>query len=407
MRIAEQTKGLTLLLTIALIHSAGAQVAATGSADTSKSSSGQEVVDGEQLTDDELDALIAGAGIGGKLRRWEKDLTFQGVAGYNDNVLRGPFREDGSVFYGASVEAFFWRLPREGKLDFYTYLLADTIRYPDAEGIDGETLVLTQSKLSKSFSDSFEAGTVFQYTYADQVFDVSTDELDSDTTLLRFHQWVGRVYAERKVARNYLVSLEGAVKYINFLESSDDYTAPSLELSVERAFKGRSKASFRYQVGRKIYTEREQRGKSGDVIEMSALEWTWHEIGFDWRQQWGKNGNIRNDTKIFWKLNRDNGSGYYDFNRYGIKNSLHYQIGKWDLEGEVKISQYDYLVQTVGAGDEAFYARTDTHARARLARLMSDHFKWYVEYSREESFSDRESDAFRQIRWILGIERSF
>ena len=360
-----------------------------------------------EFSDSELDALIDGGGFGAAAKQWSTEITVQGMAGYDDNVLRGPFLEQVSLFYGGSIDAFLWRLPAEGKFDFYTYLLAEAVVYPDVAEIDQEIIVLSQSKLGKKVTDRLNLGTVFQYTYADQVYDVSVSELDRDTTTLRFQQWGGRLSVERIFAGDFRILLDYNFKRVNFDDPADDYTAPSLKLSLKRPLGDNSKMIFSYEWGGKDYDERRQRDESGNTIAAAALRWTWQEFVFDIRQKFGENGKFGNSTKIFWKINRDNGSGYYNFDRFGVKEKVRYEFGKFELEFSAKVSRYEYDVQTVSSVDDTLYSRTDLSAKVRISRKIGEKFNFYGEYAWEQSLSMRSRDAYDQNRCLVGFERTF
>ncbi len=112
-------------------------------------------------------------------------------------------------------------------------------------------------------------------------------------------------------------------------------------------------------------------------------------------------------TKLTVKLNRDNGSGYSDYDRYKISQKVRLEKKSWSLVGEFNYSFNHYGVKTVDFSDNNLYQRSDLSALVRVNKNISEKLKVFAQWSREESRSNRIEDEYKQNVINLGFERTF
>ena len=361
------------------------------------------------FNDAQLDALIAGADPGEetKISSWSKEFTLLVQGGYNDNVLQGAFAEESSPFISVSLEGFIWKISNEGRKDSYWYILGEQYYYPDAEGVERENLIILQNRVTWNPGQTLSGGYKFTFTYADEVFDISRSDLEIESTTLEFKQFDMAPFARWNLSANSYLQLEGGAQRNYFQDSSDDYTDPYARLSYQKRFSFGGKLKLAFKTGRKIYDERTQRDENGFSVEDTDLQWQWHEASVAWKQDWMGEKWFQTTTKLTVKLNRDNGMGYSDYDRYKISQKVRLEKKSWSLVGEFNYSFNHYAVQTVDFSDNHLYQRSDLSALVRVNKNISEKLNVFVQWSREESRSNRIEDEFMQNVIILGLERTF
>ncbi len=359
--------------------------------------------------DAQLDALIAGTDPDEttKISPWNKEFTLQLLAGYNDNVLQGAFEKESSPYLGASLEGFLWRTADDGRKDSYWYFLAEQIHYPSAQGVDTENLALLQTRKTWNPGQTLSGGYKFTFTYANEVFDISRSDLEIESTTLKFEQFDFAPFLRKNLSPQSYLQLEGGAERNFFSDSSDDYTDPYARLFYQRKFSFGGELELSYKTGRKIYDQRTQRDEEGFAIEETELNWQWHEASLKWKQAWLNENRLQTETKFTVKLNRDNGTGYSDYDRYKISQKVRLEKNSWSLMGEFNYSFNHYSVQTVDFSDNNLYQRNDLSALVRVDKKVSEKMKIFAEWAREESRSNRFEDTFRQNVIYLGFERIF
>jgi hypothetical protein len=106
--------------------------------------------------------------------------------------------------------------------------------------------------------------------------------------------------------------------------------------------------------------------------------------------------------------NRDEASGYFDYDQKRGRLELNWQRNGWraTLDGELK--QIDYLGQTVGAGI-APPARMadDDDLRLRLEREVAGGWTIFAEHRRERSRSNEAGFSYRANTALAGVQRDF
>ncbi len=361
------------------------------------------------FSDAQLDAMIAGAEPGEETNTssWSKEFTLLVQGGYNDNVLQGAFAEESSPFISVSLEGFIWKISNEGRKDSYWYFLGEQYYYPDAEGVDRENLVILQNRVAWNPGHTLSGGYKFTFTYADEVFDISRSDLEIESTTLKFKQFDMAPFARWNLSDNSYLQLEGGAQRNYFQDSGDDYTDPFARLSYQKGFSFGGKLELGFKTGRKIYDERTQRDENGFSIEHTNLQWQWHEASVIWKQDWMGEKWLQTTTKFTLKLNRDNGVGYSDYDRYKISQKVRLEKKSWSLVGEFNYSFNHYGVKTVDFSDNRLYQRNDLSALVRVNKNISEKWNIFIQWSHEESLSNRIEDEFRQNVINLGFERTF
>ena len=124
------------------------------------------------------------------------------------------------------------------------------------------------------------------------------------------------------------------------------------------------------------------------------------EISFQW-EKWG-----RWSLGAGWSAreNRDEASGFYDYDRSGWNGMIEWRSPQrdWECRVEWEDDDLDYLHQTVGAGlDPAARAQRDRWIRVELWRRINSRWEVQIEFEDLLSESNETDGSYRdQIVWV-------
>ena len=226
------------------------------------------------------------------------------------------------------------RLPTDGA-QFVFFLRR---RYPLSReaGRWTRSRLLLRSHRSKDFAENWRVGLEAQYIYQDQVVDASTTETNQ-TVLAQGSGLSVRPTIRRDFSKNTWLELGLGVNRQYFKAPLDDYWEGGPKLMFGHEYGNRSEWTLSYDLSRRAYDHREQLTKDGISIAQSSLEFNRNEFDLAVRNNWDHKRRWRTTTKLGFELNRDNGSGYFDYKRYQVAQQLRFRPACWELEAPNQI----------------------------------------------------------------------
>jgi hypothetical protein len=81
-------------------------------------------------------------------------------------------------------------------------------------------------------------------------------------------------------------------------------------------------------------------------------------VEFGWHHVWDAKGYWQTTTKVGVESSKDNGSGYYDYNRYYLGQRLRYRAKTWEVSAMIRAAYYHFPVQMVSPTDSALREKT-------------------------------------------------
>jgi hypothetical protein len=350
-------------------------------------------------------ALLAAGAIGGGPARaqewdletllptWTRFVTFKTGAGYKDNVLFSEFNREPSPFVATGLEFFGARLP-EGGRELNFFLSAEDTRYLAGVDVDSEQLVFSQVQLKQEIDSKFRADLGLEYLYQNQVVDVSVTEANLDIVQVRGHALEARPGLHFEFEEDWSADLELPVHRQFFQEPLDGYWESGPKFLLKRTYGHQSEIQVSYEYGHRDYDHDENLTLEGQPIPRSSRAFHVQEARLAWRHYWDAGRRWRSSTRLSWKRNQDNGSGYFDFNRYQASHQFRFKNKLWDCSAEGRISFYDYDSQTVSPTDLERRRRTEVAFRVRAERKLTHYLRAYAEYERERVASNIDGEAY-------------
>jgi hypothetical protein len=103
--------------------------------------------------------------------------------------------------------------------------------------------------------------------------------------------------------------------------------------------------------------------------------------------------------------NRDNGSGYFDFNRRHFAASLDWRQGAWEAGFSASMAHYDFQNQLVGIGiTPETRHKNDYQAGVEVTRHLNTSVDLTASYEWERARSNDERSQFRINTVYLGLQ---
>lgn len=128
----------------------------------------------------------------------------------------------------------------------------------------------------------------------------------------------------------------------------------------------------------------------------SPVYWQ-HELSGQWRHHWDKARRWRTTSTLSGLLNRDNGSGYFDYDRVLFSQQVRWADRGWEIRANARFGWYFYKVQRIGDEHrERAYAALDL----RIERRLGKPWLLYAAAEREWNSSNDPLDDYRD--WAAG-----
>jgi len=321
---------------------------------------------------------------------WDASARVTAGFGYRENVLRSSIASENSGFFLSSADATFIRLSETGAL-LALYLLGEDTRYFNAPSVGYEQLFSGTVQGALPVSERNELGGQVNYLYQHQILDVSETEAILRRVLVDGHAITVRPHWKYTLGAGWALKLEGQALRQIYEADLDDFWEGGGRLSLIRAYGNRSEASVGYQSRHRFYDTREQFDEYGVIIPGTSLVYWQQEVGGQWRHYWDKARRWRTTSKLGYMFNRDNGSGYFDYERILFKQQLRWANGVWEVKVNARFGWYFYQTQAVGDEPrERSYVALD----ARVERRLGKHWLLYAAGEREWNMSNDRLDDY-------------
>lgn len=328
-----------------------------------------------------------------ELSPWQQFYNIRESAGYDDNVLLSPLRLGGSGFNRSEIEGTWVRLPLDGT-QLSVFLQGEDTRYWSPGLVDKQQTFLGLVNLKRDFSDLWQAGCTAQYLHHDQVFDVSSTELNVTTVQAQANIFTLRPSLRRNFTHDQHVELELEGSRNEFIAPLDDYWEGGPKLTVGRAYGTGSELALSTQLHLRTYDSRPQVSEFGALLGGTSLQILSSESELMWRQQWDEARRWRTTLKLTAAREMDNGGSYFDAWRWQAGGQLDYRGEKWRIQTRVKASYIDFTLQRAIPALMATRNRLGVTASLRAERKLGKHWKLFGEYAHELARSNRPLDGY-------------
>ena len=324
---------------------------------------------------------------------WDRSFSVRTAFGYKDNVLLSPEDERGSVFLSSGLEASVFRLAEDGAQ--LTFLLtADNHHYFSVPQEDDEWLALAQMQYQKPFGSEWQATFGLDYFYQDQVLDVSATETNREAIEVEGHnfQFAPALRRSLGVAGWLEVSVPVALRI--FQEPLDNFWEGGPKLAFGRPYGQKSEWIASYSFVERAYDSRTETTSTGGSIPGTEREFRQHRVDLGSWHYWDEQRRWRTVTKLSYRRNEDNGSGYFDYDRFQISEQLRFRAKPWELLLEIRYGHYFFDVQTVSATDSSHRQLPEVTWHLRAERQFKKWIKGYLDFEQERNLSNQHSERY-------------
>ncbi|MDF7826557.1 hypothetical protein P4B35_21175 [Pontiellaceae bacterium B12227] len=337
------------------------------------------------------------------LVEWDAEAELAISAGYRDNVLRSSMNDEDSGFIMTSLDASLFRFSETGSY-LMLYLFGEDIRYFDAPSVNYEQFFSGLINCSKRIGEGDDVGFEVQYLYLHQVYDASETQEGQGRLLVLGHSLIGRPYWNHMFGRNWEARVEaGAMRQI-YEQELDDFTEADGEASLTRNYGHRSEWSAGYQYLQRYYDTREQFDEFGVIIPGTDLIYAQHKLAGEIRHYWDEAREWRSLSQLSVMMNRDNGSGYFDYDRVRFREQLRWDNEIWAVAGNARFGWYFYKQQTVGTEkrDRSFLTLD-----LRIERCFGNHWALFASAEYEWNISNDPVDEYNTWMINSGVSCAF
>ncbi len=339
--------------------------------------------------------------------KWDKEIILGFSTAHNKNILQSTFNEESDVSLNFNLDAFISKLPGENSIDFYTYLFWEHTQFPDSQKISNTDTLVFQTQFTKKYSDNYSLGGLAKYNYFDQIYDVSSDELDSAQTQTQSHQLQIKPFIKLDFKNSYYSKINVSLFRSFFNESINDYTEPSINFLLGKKFGHKSKTEFSYNLSNRYFDKRTKRDIFGTIITDTKLRWLKHKLKYGLKYYWDKNRAWQSRVKSEITVIKDNGTGYNDYIRYKIGKSLRYQFSNWEFNINTNFSYYDYDIQQIDTTSNQVLDRTVIDFTVFVEKKINEKWAVFSRFFIEKNQSNRRDLNFESNTVTFGINKTF
>lgn len=347
-------------------------------------------------------------GVAGETNRapvsvWDVSARLTVGGGYRDNVLRTAVAPESSAFFATAADASFIRLSETGsQLTFF--VLGEDTRYFDSPSLDYEQLFAGTAQASTPVGANGELGGQFNYLFQHQILDVSETEAALHRVLVDGHALTLRPHWKHTLRPGWAVQLEGTAFRQFYSGDLDDFWEAGGRLSLIHSYSRRSEVSVGYQSRHRFYDTRQQFDRFGVIEPETHLVYGQQEVSGQWRHYWDAARRWRTTTKAGYLWNRDNGSGYFDYDRVLFSQQVRWADHGWEIRANARFGWYFYRVQRIGDEHrERSYAALDL----RIERRLGKHWLLFAAAEREWNSSNDPLDDYRDWAASGGVGVEF
>ncbi len=337
---------------------------------------------------------------------WNTSLEVRGAAGYKDNVFLSHLGAIDSAFWLTDLDFFAFRLPVDGTEVTFLFSGEDR-RFLTMPQPHKEQTFLADAAVKKDYGNGWHTGMELEYSYVDEVFDVSATGIELGPIPVRGQGLALRPSVRRDLGDSVDAELEFDLERQYFSSPLDDYWNGGPKLTLRRSYGTRSEVALSYEVTRLYYDTRLQTTQEGVLLPGTGLAFEIQRIELDWRHHWDAERRFRTVLKLGAELNRDNGGGYFDFKRYYASEEFRVRWAGWELRLEGGLNFYDFYSQPLSLTDLSNRSKFGVMANCRLEKHLTQKLSWFAQYEHEHWLANLDLDKFRVNTVFSGLGFEF
>lgn len=354
----------------------------------------------------ELALAAKEAGVNLDLPAWSFAGELETGFGYADNITLAPIDPEASTLARAAGNALAWRTLGDST-ELAGIVDATYTRYFSAS-VDDATLLITRAEGRWQPEGAWRLSGAVQGIYQDEVVDTSSLENNLGSIRARLTTISALPTAECRVIRNWTLLIRPALRRFDYRAPLDDFTESELEGGLSRALGRAGSLALTARAMERDYDDRPQAGPVGRPIYGTRL--SVRQIATDLRLDISGGRDASWSARVHAGVlqNRDNGSGYYDYDRWMVDVRSVVTRGPWTIEAEAGWSDSTYLVQFAGYGiDPEHRARTEWRGFVRVERSLGPAVSLFAEWDATDSDSNDLFIDYESVVVLAGARWNF
>jgi hypothetical protein len=193
---------------------------------------------------------------------------------------------------------------------------------------------------------------------------------------------------------NTWIELAGTAQRALYREPLDDLWEGGPKLTLGLDYGHYSTVSVSYSWNLRAYDTREQLGLDQVGIPGTSLRFKQHDVEAALRHNWDNERHWRTVTRLGLQVSRDNGPGFYDYDRWYAAQQIRYVAKTWELRTQGKISSYAFPHQEATSLDQDERHKTLVGADVRGEKTVWRGLKLFASYEYEQSIANRPADEY-------------
>lgn len=328
------------------------------------------------------------------------------AAGYRDNLLLSPTRPDRSALLRATVEVMALKVP-VGMFDGYAYLDLIETRYLSGRDTDHERSAILASEARWQPNPALRAAWSLQAYHQDQVLDVSVTETDLSIAQLQVTGFATGPVVRWTPAPLWLEA-KTAFRRDTYRDDLDGYDDAEGALALGYTWGHGSELSAGATHRLRDHDSRQQFTVSGRPIAGTLLETRQTDAHLAWLHVFDSPKKPRLTVTLTRQWSRDNGTGYFDYDRESARARFTWKNDAWENEVTAEANRYRFPVQFIGLGINPDHRRkNELRFTWELTRRFSDRLSAFLFLEREQSRSNDDRSRFTVHTAYAGVRFSW
>ena len=337
---------------------------------------------------------------------WDHSVELRTDAGYKDNVLLSKVQPVESAFILGGADVI---LVRQSLLGSELLCMAggENTHYLTTSQAQDERMFHARAIYKMDFSSEWQSSAGLQYLFQNQMFDSSTSETDIGSVLALGHRLESQPSVRRNFGNNFYAEVQLNMARQWFDSPLDSYWEFGPRITAGHEYGNKSKIRLYYEFLNRPYDTRSELDSAGNGLEGTHLAYHLHEVGavvdhyFDTDRAWM----LRSGCSVL--LNLDNASGYFDYQRGLISETVRWRFASWELQSRIKCSYYNYPVQPVSTSDASLRHKLLASGSLRVEKKLFKHLGCHVECEYETSLSNSAFDEYKAATVSSGVTLEF
>ena len=354
------------------------------------------------FSDEELSEMLFGDNAVVPLEKnkikWLPSYTLELGIGFSDNPLYGPFLQEEATFWENSLEGFFLI---ESLPEYFTYLYLYREGKIYEELPDPKTSSIYLGQFEHAYTPSGSNHTYgfrIRYTHYDQGFDFSdlglpySISIQSDKTEII-------PYLSAEISTNLSATVEILLGREDFQKITDDNEETGISLEFEGSFDF-FRWKFQSEYVEKKYEERSRRDWDATVMA-GILETERVNLSLTFEKNLDQETLKDSWFKLSWISLRDDGGGYFDYEKLSLSLRQELQISAYQIEFSLGGGQITYDRRLTDSGE--IFKRDSLTSGLSINRKISKNLDAYFRWTREEDFSSARDYEYSANFWSIGV----